>query len=69
METIAPEHGFWNGQMPVSGVPGDDLVSDRFLEHFVFKQAPLVPTRNASSDAFRHTSPGTIGFLEITPRE
>ena len=32
METIAPEHGFWNGQAPVSGVPGDDLVSVRFLE-------------------------------------
>ena len=32
METIAPEHGFWNGQTPVSGVPGDDLVSVRILE-------------------------------------
>jgi hypothetical protein len=34
METIAPEHGFWNGQTPVSGVPGGDLVSVRFLERF-----------------------------------
>lgn len=32
METIAPEHGFWNSQTPVSVVPGDDLVSVRFLE-------------------------------------
>ena len=32
METIAPEHGFWNSQTPVTGVPGDDLVSVRFLE-------------------------------------
>jgi len=32
METIAPEHGYWNAQTPVSGVPGADLVSVRFLE-------------------------------------
>ena len=32
METTAPEHGFWNSQMPVSAVFGDDLVSVRFLE-------------------------------------
>ena len=30
-ETIIPEHGFWNGQMPVSGVLGGDLVSVRFF--------------------------------------
>jgi hypothetical protein len=32
METIAPEHCFWNGQAPVSGVSGGDLVTVRFLE-------------------------------------
>jgi hypothetical protein len=32
METITPEHGFWNAQTPVPGVSGDDLVSVRFLE-------------------------------------
>lgn len=34
MKTMAPEHGFWNGQTPVSAVFGDDLVSVRFLERF-----------------------------------
>ena len=41
METIAPEHGFWNAQTPVSGVPGDDLVSVRFLERFWLASSPL----------------------------
>jgi hypothetical protein len=41
METIAPEHGFWNSQIPVSGVPGDDLVSVRFLERFWLASSPL----------------------------
>ena len=41
METIAPEHGFWNSQTPVSGVPGDDLVSVRFLERFWLASSPL----------------------------
>jgi len=35
METIAPEHGFWNSQTPVTGVSGDDLVSVGFLERFI----------------------------------
>ena len=32
METLPPEHCFWNGQTPVPLLYGDDLVSVRFLE-------------------------------------
>jgi hypothetical protein len=51
MQTIAPEHGFWNGQTRVSGVPGDDLVSVRFLErpqqeHMQRKTMRLFPVLN-----------------------
>ena len=48
METIAPEHSFWNSQTPVSGVPGDDLVSVRFLERNVACSSVEVDLLNAS---------------------
>ena len=44
-EILPSEHCFWNGQTPVPEVPGDDLVSVRFLER---SQAALI---NRRSDA------------------
>ena len=50
MEAIAPEHGFWNSQAPVSGVPGDDLVSVRFLEQVLRKGAGVLKKGGHTQD-------------------
>lgn len=41
METIAPEHSFWNAQIPVLAIRGGGLVSVRFMERFWLASSPL----------------------------